>query len=966
MGYIKLTGDQSDILQFIDEKISDQKYDEIIDLSLKLLLDNLSLSDESSDFLYELLEKITLICDKTPNVMKKITSMIKPLLITEDEWIHTESLIIIEKISKIYPEFLEDLTSTIQDCLNNKNNTIREISLKIIGNLILTDFLTWGDLLPLFFTGLEDNYWKIRKESLLSIRALLKNHNIGKDQLNTIINTVFTKVGDDNSEVQELTFEILKDSYIFFPTSSFQSLLLRLLDDNNSVVCEKGVILIGNLGYKDFLNVKPILFKLLELLKNQNLILQPKIIETFVKISYKFPLDIVNMVFNKINDSDQDFVEILIDILIYVGLNNLNLTFDYFLEKSYKSDSQIIGFLSKMLRRLSEEKIERIEEQCARLLGMLENSDWRLKLKIISFLAKINDFLNNKDLAIWFYIKFKDIFEFENDPDVKSYLNKEIEKIPQYFEDFESLIKDYKREQNFYYKELINLQNFPGIFRDDLLKKLDLHKFKETKSSMEDKIGKFINKIDKFDNSIHNYKYKRLDIDLIDDWVNLKQDLFEQIGDIRNYISPKIEKEKKIYANGLKKRVSIIKSRIDVLIPELEYLAELNTKIKELIINGESEEAKKNFEHLTNIRNKIFRIESEIGQLWIGNLEFKDEFKNLTIYWTEVKIETQQLLYTVSYTLRDMQRFLVQGDIPNEKIKIELSFELMFNDFQNLILKSTRSLAELLEQFEIVISPIYEEIKVKEFDKAKNLLDFVISQTRNTAEEFNKEILKTYSQLDNIIKLDVEKSRMIRNYLNDWQQVRESLSEKSNEIRNLVSQEILLNRIHILHDLINPIPISLLIKRLKIPEEAIFNLLEEGKIIGHIKDNKLYLPEQFPEYDQIISIYPEFRKLSNKNILFSVNIQNNARSFLHELSVLIIWPKFFNLDSKDSSPKLIEFKEFPPEFNQKFKWKFEVISNKSPHLSQQLREGEIRLIIHFRDTFNVIREKISNFEIIMN
>jgi len=147
---------------------------------------------------------------------------------------------------------------------------------------------------------------------------------------------------------------------------------------------------------------------------------------------------------------------------------------------------------------------------------------------------------------------------------------------------------------------------------------------------------------------------------------------------------------------------------------------------------------------------------------------------------------------------------------------------------------------------------------------------------------------------------------------------------------------------------------------------TIFNLLEEGKIVGHIKEDKLYLPEQFPEYDKIISIYPEFRKISNRIISFSVNIQNNARSFLHELSVLIIWPKFFKLGMGDSSPKLIEFKEFPPEFKKKIRWNFELIAQKSLQWPQQIQEGEIKLIISFRDKFNVIRKKISNFEIIMN
>jgi hypothetical protein len=82
--------------------------------------------------------------------------------------------------------------------------------------------------------------------------------------------------------------------------------------------------------------------------------------------------------------------------------------------------------------------------------------------------------------------------------------------------------------------------------------------------------------------------------------------------------------------------------------------------------------------------------------------------------------------------------------------------------------------------------------------------------------------------------------------------------------------------------------------------------------------------------------------------------------------VLIIWPKFFGLVPLDSSPKLIEFKEFPSESNQKISWDFEIEPQKSPLTSQQIREGEIRLIIRFRDTFNVIREKISKFEIIMN
>ena len=49
-------------------------------------------------------------------------------------------------------------------------------------------------------------------------------------------------------------------------------------------------------------------------------------------------------------------------------------------------------------------------------------------------------------------------------------------------------------------------------------------------------------------------------------------------------------------------------------------------------------------------------------------------------------------------------------------------------------------------------------------------------------------------------------------------------------------------------------------------------LLEEGKIVGHIKEDKLYLPEQFPEYDKIISIYPyHFRerpsRFSNTSIV---------------------------------------------------------------------------------------------------
>ncbi|MHA1728842.1 MAG: hypothetical protein ACTSWY_08940 [Promethearchaeota archaeon] len=969
-------------LEYINQKILSHNYVEIIELCLSLVFKNLH--NKEKDALYELMEKITLMCDKSNLVAKKVIRRINLLLKTADSWIQTECLIIMEKISKYWPEILITEINSVKQTLQSEDYNIREISLNIIGNLILNLNLHENEF-GLFYslvTMMKDKFWKLRVRSVRIGEVIFKSGRIKEittSLLNKFIEMAADLMSDKNEEVQDNAVIVLKEIASFINPQMFQRTIVGLLADGNQQICENCIWLIGEVGINNISLIIPILPKLIDFLGEKIYTIQVKATDAFVKIGRKYPEEVCEIIFISINNLNEntDIFENLSDILIYIGKIHINSVFRLIIKNLEATNRVTKEFISKILRKLNNEVSEKIEEQIALLFQKLDSDFWRIRYNTVRFLGSINFILKSNKLAAWTYLKLNKLLECEKDPEVIDEIKESIKKIKNFTRNIEGIIEGINREQNLFYRELIEIQNLPKKVREKMLQMLKENKINKVEIVLEKDINTYIKKSEIFGKKLYNYTYRRLDTDLLEDWNFSRSDLLEQFGNVKSYIKEKLEEKKERYLEELQDKISGIKTRIDILIPELDVMMELNTEIKKFIINGEKSKAKEKMEHLTNIRDKIFRIESEIMHLWIEYNDFNEQLKDVTIYWAEVKIEVQQLLYTVSYNLRELYRYLIQGDAVSStaiqgEIKDNISFELLFNDFRNLILQSTRSIKEQFESFEIITSPVADEIEKSNFDKAQEMLDLIKSQTINTLEDFNKEILKNYSQMDDILKSDIEKSRLIRDYFNDWSQIKDLLTEKTENYYYQSYKEILVHRCIAMQKIINPIPLKLFAAKLKTSEdillEQIISLIEDNKITGRIKGKKLYFPEYIleyaPELEKMISLSKKIEIIGN-SINLSILFQNTTRFFLHDFTMLISWPVILEIEMERSAPKWIEIKDIPPEETETRRWVFKKRINKTDKIRNVLQSGEIKIFIKFKDIFNNPRELDLSFNIIL-
>ncbi len=959
-------------IDLIESYIANRNYNDVIDLCIQIVQKNID--TKNRDQLYEIIEKITLICDKTPYIVDSLVPHLAVLLQNLDEWIRTESLIIIERISKYRPNVLLEFIPLICNRLKDEDRNSREIALNTIGNLSLNIHLDRENLLINILNMMDDKSWKIRIRAIEISEQLLKNNKVpNKILFQKYVEGISKLVGDEDEEVQGTAIEILKNISILLDSESFLQITSQLVNSSIWQISEKGIWLVGEVGSeeKNYSNVSLIAPRLPVLLKNPNLMIQTKVIDALVKIGRVHPEKVLEIIFNNVHTKESEIYDGLFDIFLYLGIERPDIILQRGFEHLEDPDRSIRTFISDVLNKLKEEALGKIEEQVAILFARLKNADWRERQNIIKILGSLNGKLKVKSVAIWSYITLKTISESEMDPEVMDTIKSAIDRIQASIDDIEIIIKETEVQQNLFYGEMVELQNLPKHLRDNMLLIIEKNEFREALLILEHEINKSIKKIESFGNRLDDYEFKRLAVDLLEDWLYTRLDLLEQIGDIKNYIKESVENAKQRYILHLHEKINRVKTRIDVLKTEMEGIVNLNSQLKKLIAKGDNEKASKKLEHLAYIRDKIFRLESEIGQIWVENLDFKEELKDITLYWVNAKIEAQQLLYSISFNLKNIHTNIKDNKKQKNKIKKEISFELLLNQYQSLIQQSSSNIRGQFERFSIITSPVADEIKKGNYDNAQDLLQLTISQTITSIQDFDKEIMKMYTQLDDMDG-DFEKSNLIRNYLDDWVQIKDSLIDRSNEFFQLTSQDIFYNRVFALQRIMNPVPLEMLTKFLKseLSEsqilEKIFKLIETGVLDGKVRDNKLYLPEKYPEYDKTLQISKKIEVLGSL-VHFKIRLHNSTRHFIHNLTLLFSCPKFMTIQEDRSKPKWIEIKEFQAEETQIFHWilkyNHDQLIKPSERVGISARMGELKVIIRYTDLFGVQKELRKELEI---
>lgn len=362
----------SETLRQIDIQISHRQYDEIIDCCISVL--NKNFYDSNKDLLYQLIEKITLICDKTPIVAEKIVNQIAlTLLHHNDVWINTEILIILEKISKYTPNTLSILIEPIINSLKHHDNGIREIAINIIGNLILSIERSNTELIYALIKTLNDDEWKIRARTLEIIKEIVISKKRTEQSIPDLelIQLISDKIEDEDEEVRNTSIEILHQIKPFINPDVFFNILEQLVEDVNWEICEKGIWLVGETGKEDYNQyIEKIIPKLIGLLENCNLMVQTKIIDAFVKIGRKYHSNIMKVVVENLDNNEEKY-NALFDIFLYLCIENFNNVFPYVYENinpTLVNNNLIYEFFKNQLIRINEEVPEKVETFIGKIL----------------------------------------------------------------------------------------------------------------------------------------------------------------------------------------------------------------------------------------------------------------------------------------------------------------------------------------------------------------------------------------------------------------------------------------------------------------------------------------------------------------------------------------------------------------------------------------------------------------------
>jgi cell division septum initiation protein DivIVA len=373
-------------------------------------------------------------------------------------------------------------------------------------------------------------------------------------------------------------------------------------------------------------------------------------------------------------------------------------------------------------------------------------------------------------------------------------------------------------------------------------------------------------------------------------------------------------------------------------------------------------------ENISSIREKLFKLEFDIGQTWLNNLEFKEFLKEITVTWIDIKIEVQQYLADVFQRFNVFQETIHDSTIEISPLKKKITYEFLNTNLQNIIIQAISSQRDVLERFDNIIEPIYKEIKVRRFSEARNLVQITISNLYNSIEDYNREINRIYENIDKI-NITGTTANEIRKYLNNWSQVKDNLLEKIHSFKNDIDNAIFTEEIKEYLKYINPISIEHLGKILSLTtkelKEKLLPLIQNQTIMAEIEEKFLIQPQK-PMEERLLAFFRKVEILGSK-LVFSLRVYNPTKFFISDIGMIFIFPEFLQYQKEESDPTQIFIREFEPEAIRVIKWVFRISKNKDKNIDLEKRYElqKFLLNVSYRNPFGEIKSFAKEGEIIL-
>lgn len=932
----------------------------------------------NKELIYRSLSLLNLICDKSPQISERVIKSIIPFVNDSDSWIRLVSLEISYQICLFRPNLLIELIEKIRKRLYDHDPSVRRLTVKIIGNLILSlhiDLDELREIIEEYTEKLMDNDWKVKLNVIKTIQKILNQDYTKIRNLEPLLSMVIINLRDEDDDVARAAAELLKIHGTYFLTKeNILYILLNLLYNEENRVKELIIWLFGEIGKEKSPEIISIIPKLINLLKENDYRIQSKVIEALVSIAENNFDQIWANLLNSISEvNNLNYSNSIVNAIYHLCRQNITEIFSYLFEELENPSKNIRETIALIFKRLFEEYQIEIENEITKILYQLESRFWRERKKTIVLLQNICFILESKKMAIWITIELNNALKIEKDPEVKNEIIHTLKNIQANFADINESISRINNELSLFHKRIIEFQKIPADFREKMNSYIQNFKFNETELQLNEKYNKILKKIKKFNHIIKKFEYKRLAFDLIEEWEETRVQIIEELSIINGFISEICEEKKNEFISNLKEIITIVSNRIDVLKVEFEYVKE---KTSEMILNEEkSDVLLPNIDddilsYIAELRKKLFNLDNNIRDLLIDNVEFNEIFKNLLEKWVKTKIEIQEYLNDLDRQIQLIKDKLLDRKIPTSvnEISNELNFHLLQGHIQTIFTERIEGMKRLNDDFDKLSDKIDLLLKKNEFLDIKKLIELNSTQIQSFIEETEKQIDRILGK-EKVFDDNNIFNSYIRPFLNKISTSKELLINRLNKFIRKSNNKLYLNQIKHYLKIINPIKLDLLATYIKLDIEKLKDLIVKfisiGKLNVKIINDRLYyqqIESDIPDSKEIL-FFKNIKTIGNE-IYLNFKLSNPSNFDFKDLQISLKVPTYLNFQRKESFPKFLQINELKPGKNFKFNYVLKV--DKRKELKKNLFDpttDEIKVELHYRDQFGMPRKRTKHIDL---
>ncbi|MBD3193986.1 MAG: hypothetical protein GF317_02955 [Candidatus Lokiarchaeota archaeon] len=942
--------------------------------------------------LYNTLNLLNLICDKSPSIALNVVKIISPLVNQEDSWIRLATLEILLQVAIYRPYLLIDLIDMIKSRLYDNDSSVRRLAVKIVGKLILSLHIDSDELeliIEEYTEKLMDQDWKVKLLVIKKVHQMILEKSPPIENLEPLLSMTIINLRDEDDDVARSAAELLKtiDSHFLSGEKIFH-ILLNLLYNESDRVKELIIWLFGEIGSERSTEIIQFIPKIMNFLEVNDYRLQLKVINALINIAEtNFDQIWANIVHSISETNSKSFRESLGNALYQLSQNHIQKVVPLLLEELEHPSENVRLIIALVFKRLFDEYQVEIENEITKILYRLESKYWRERKKAIQLLGNISAIVESEKISVWLTIELEHAIEIENDLDVRNEIELTLRKVRQTFPEIDKIIKKINEELKSFQEQIIEFQKLPAQFRIRLNSYIKSFKFNTTEIQLNQMYDTIIKRIQKFHDKINRFEYKRLAFDLLEEWEETKYQVIDELSIIKGFISDICEEKKEEFKSDLQTRINILMDRIEILKAQFDYIKanSLNEKIDD---QWEGEESIKNqdlqesFNYISQIRQNLFKLDMDIREILLNNIEFDNIFKSLLSRWVAIKIEIQMYLNDLDRKIRSIKQQISEDyfyDNPPlevsqfdsiDGLSNELTFQIIQGHIQSIISQGIEGIKKFNNNFDTLKAKLDLLISKSGFEESKRMIDMNSSQIKSFIEETEK-------QIDNVIEKEniFQKNNnifnlYIRPFMEKWNASKELLIHKLKSFEKKSEDKLYLHQIKHYLKIMNPLDFELLSNYLGIESERlkdyVLNFISKNKLQAKVVNGSIYsstYESEIPNFKEI-NLFKNIKTLGNK-IILNLRINNPSNYDFRDLQIILRTPSYVNIEKEDSFPKFIHVDKLKSGSNFKFKFILKI----DREIKQGFSEGnpdEINLTIHYKGPFDVSKRLSKKIDLLLS